>query len=59
VEELTRLIEQEYEVSGSDARADVVRFLNEMRAAGLVAVLSGDNGDEAAGPESDQNRPGD
>jgi hypothetical protein len=59
VEELTRLIEQEYEVSGSDARADVVRFLNEMRAAGLVTVLSGDNRDEAAGPESDQNRPGD
>ena len=58
VEELTRLIEQEYEVSGSDARADVVRFLNEMCATGLVTVLNGENGEEAA-PKSDQNRPGD
>jgi hypothetical protein len=58
VEELARLIEQEYEVSGSDARADVLLFLNEMRAAGLVTVLSVD-GNEAAAPGSDQNRFGD
>jgi hypothetical protein len=50
------LLEQEYEVSGSDARADVLLFLNEMRANGLVRVLSGDSGDEAAAPGSDQNR---
>jgi len=56
LDELTRLLEQEYEVSGSDARADVLLFLNEMRANGLVRVLSGDSGDEAAAPGSDQNR---
>ena len=54
VQELARLIEQEYEVSGSDARADVLLFLNEMRAVGLVTVLSID-GNEAAAPGSDQN----
>jgi len=59
LDDLTRLIEQEYEVSGSDARADVVRFLDEMRATGLVTVLSGNNGDKATGPELDQNRSGD
>ncbi len=59
VEELARLIEQEYEVSGSDARADVLLFLNEMRATGLVKVVSGDSGNEAAAPGSDQNRLGD
>jgi len=57
LDELTRLLEQEYEVSGSDARADVLLFLNEMRAAGLVAVLGGD-GNETAAPETSQNRVG-
>jgi hypothetical protein len=56
LDELTHLIEQEYEVSGSDARADVLLFLNEMRAAGLVSVLSRDSGDEAAAPGTGQNR---
>jgi hypothetical protein len=58
LEELARLIEQEYEVSGSDARADVVMFLNEMRATGLVTMLNGDSGSEAAAPGSGQNRVG-
>ncbi len=55
LDELTRLLEQEYEVSGSDARADVLLFLNEMRAAGLVKVLSGNSADEAAAPGTGQN----
>ena len=51
LEELVSLIEEEYEVSGSDARADVLRFLEEMRVTGLILVASADSSD-SSGPGS-------
>jgi len=38
VAELTAAVVREYEVEGEQARRDVVSFMNEMKAAGLVEV---------------------